>query len=156
MNAFRLAPILVALAAVTAANAQTVDSAPGQSQIPQDRGEKPLPRVDKKFPTNAAWVALTLNGKPFSGERPSFVLDQQFRIRGFGGCNTFSATAYPLRRQGMAVGPFALTKKACDKGVMASELAFLKALREAVQWDSDGKQLVVKGNAGELKFERVL
>jgi heat shock protein HslJ len=77
-------------------------------------------------------------------------------MRGFAGCNTFSATSYPLRQQGLAVGPFALTKKTCDKGIMASERAFLTALRGAARWDSDGKELVVKGTAGDLKFERVL
>ena len=112
--------------------------------------------MDKIFPVKASWVAISLNGKAFSGDRPSFVLDEQFRMRGFAGCNTFSATSYPLRQQGLAVGPFALTKKTCDKGIMASERAFLTALRGAARWDSDGKELVVKGTAGDLKFERVL
>jgi heat shock protein HslJ len=155
MNAFRLALLIAALGAATAADAQSHRRG-NQEQRPQDKGEAPAPRIDKVFPTKASWVAISLNGKPFSGDRPSFVLDEQFRMRGFSGCNTFSATAYPLRQQGLAVGPFALTKKACDTGLMASERAFLTALRGAARWDSDGKELVVKGTAGELKFERVL
>ena len=155
MNAFRLALLIAALVAATAADAQSSRRG-NESQRPQDKGEAPAPRVDKTFPTRASWVAISLNGKAFSGDRPSFVLDDQFRMRGFSGCNTFSATAYPLRQQGLAVGPFALTKKTCDKGIMASERAFLTALRGAARWDSDGKELVVKGTAGDLKFERVL
>ena len=155
MNAFRLALLIAALVAATAADAQSRRRG-NEDQRVQDKGEAPPPRVDKTFPTRASWVAISLIGKPFSGDRPSFVLDDQFRMRGFSGCNTFSATAYPLRQQALAVGPFALTKKACDKGLMASERAFLTALRGAAKWDSDGKELVVKGVAGELKFERVL
>jgi heat shock protein HslJ len=155
MNAFRLALLIAALVAATAADAQSRRRGNEEQRV-QDKGEAPPPRVDKTFPTKASWVAISLNGKPFSGDRPSFVLDDQFRMRGFSGCNTFSATAYPLRQQGLAVGPFALTKKACDKGLMSSERAFLTALRAAAKWDSDGKELVVKGLSGELKFERVL
>jgi len=155
MNAFRLALLIAALAAATAAQAQSQRRG-NEDQRVQDKGEAPPPRVDKIFPVKASWVAVSLNGKAFSGDRPSFVLDEQFRMRGFAGCNTFSATSYPLRQQGLAVGPFALTKKTCDKGIMASERAFLTALRGAARWDSDGKELVVKGTAGDLKFECVL
>jgi heat shock protein HslJ len=99
-------------------------------------------------------MAVSLNGKPFSGERPTFILDEQFRLRGFGGCNTFSATAYPLREQRFAVGPFALTKKACDKALMDQEKNFLIALRTSVQWDTVAGDLVIKSQNGELKFQR--
>ncbi len=71
------------------------------------RGPKvPQPgQQDKIFPLGSSWVAVSLNGKAFGGERPTFSLDDQLRARGFGGCNNYSATAYPLREQGMAVGP---------------------------------------------------
>ena len=99
---------------------------------------------------------MSLNGKPFSGDRPSFTLDQQFRAKGFAGCNTYAATAYPLREQGLAVGPFALTKKKCDSSIMAVEHAFLVALRSAAKWDIEGPVLTVKSQNGELRFERAL
>lgn len=112
---------------------------------------------NKKFPLGAAWIAVSLNGKTFAGsERPSFRLDEQFRVYGFGGCNTFSTSAFPLREQGFAVGPLALTKRACDKGRMAQELAFLTALRTAAKWDTQIGTLVIKGPNGELRFERSL
>ena len=112
---------------------------------------------DKKFPIGAAWIAVSLNGKSYGGtERPSFRLDDQFRVQGFGGCNTFSTSAFPMREQGFAVGPLALTKRECDKGRMAAELAFLTALRTAAKWDSQIGTLIIKGPNGELRFERSL
>ena len=106
---------------------------------------------DKIFPLSSSWVAVSLNGKPFGGERPTSRSTTSFAPRGFGGCNNYSATAYPLREQGMAVGPFALTKKACDKGAMASEQAFLVALRTAANGTSTARTLIIKTQNGELR-----
>ena len=112
---------------------------------------------DKRFPLGMAWIAVSMNGKTISGtERPGFTLDDQFRVQGFGGCNSFQTTAFPLREQGIAVGPLALTKRSCDKSVMAAEMAFLTALRTSAKWDTQVGTLVIKGPNGELKFERSL
>ena len=89
-------------------------------------------------------------------ERPAFTLDDQFRVRGFGGCNSFSATAFPLKEQGIAVGPLAMTKRSCDPAVMATEQAFFNALRTSAKWDTIIGSLVIKGPNGEMKFERSL
>lgn len=116
----------------------------------------PQAKATKIFPANSTWMAVSLNGKTFGGERPSFILDKQFRAKGFGGCNSFAATAYPLTDQHIAVGPLALTKRSCDKGLMTSEQSFLMALRTSAVWDLVGSNLVMKGPSGELKFERSL
>ena len=162
MNALRLAALLTAHLAAFA----TVSSAHAQSAATLGRPAGPTRQVDTKvpqpgqrdkiFPLGSSWVAVSLNGKPFTGDRPSFSLDDQLRARGFGGCNNYSATAYPLREQGLAVGPFALTKKSCDKGVMAAEQAFLVALRTSAKWDIVGPHLIIRTQNGELKFERAL
>lgn len=152
------------LAGATAAVAQTPGwGAAGRNRGNQDqqqgaqKGTGVPTKDEKRFPLGTAWIAISLNGKPFGGtERPSFVLDDQFRVRGFGGCNSFSATAFPLREQGIAVGPLALTKRSCDKGVMDTEQSFLTALRTAGKWDTLIGSLVIKGPNGELKFERSL
>ena len=89
------------------------------------------PRSSRSARPGSRW----LTGKPFSGDKPSFSLDDQLRARGFGGCNTYAATAYPLRDQNLAVGPLAITKKSCDKTVMANEHAFFVALRTSGKWD---------------------
>ena len=82
------------------------------------------------------------------------MVDQNLRGTGFAGCNTYSASAYPLRQQGFAVGPVAVTKRACDKAVMDFERNFLLALRGSRQWDLVEGRLVLKTAAGEIRFDR--
>lgn len=156
MRSVRLAVLIGALAVTSVAEAQSRRSRGNEDQ--QQKGDlKPVPKEEKRFPLGQSWIAVSLNGKQFGGvERPSFTLDEQFRARGFGGCNSFSATAFPLREQGIAVGPLALTKRSCDGAAMASERAFLTALRTAAKWDTVTGTLVLKGPNGELKFERSL
>src|SRR3954447_18106850 len=102
MIALRPAALLIALAAIPAAQAQTAarPAAPAPAPAPAP-GNVPQPRQEKIFPLGTTWVAASLNGKPFTAARPSFTLDQQFRSKGFAGCNTFAATAYPLREQNL-------------------------------------------------------
>ncbi|WP_245512954.1 META domain-containing protein [Enterovirga rhinocerotis] len=157
------------MAVATAAQAQSLGNfgwgqsggGGGGNESQQQGGQSGLSSIkksqEKRFPLGAAWIAVSLNGKAYSGsERPAFRLDDQFRVHGFGGCNSFSTTAYPLREQGIAVGPLALTKRNCDKGVMATEMAFLTALRTSAKWDTMVGTLIIKGPNGEIRFERSL
>jgi len=163
MNALRLAGLLAALATVSVAQ---VSEASAQTAATLGRPAGPTRQVDPKvpqpgaggkiFPLGSAWVASSLNGKPFTGERPTFKLDDQMRATGFSGCNTYSTTAYPLREQGLAVAPFALTKRTCNKAAMAIEQAFLMALRTSGKWDIQGPTLIIKSQTGELRFDRAL
>ena len=159
MNALRLATCLVALAAVSGAHAQSAATL-GRPAGPTRQVDNKVPQPGeggKIFPLNSSWVAVSLNGKPFTGERPSFRLDDQLRATGFSGCNTYATAAYPLREQGLAVGPFALTKKSCDKATMALEQAFLIALRSSGKWDIQGRNLIIQTqNGGRLILERSL
>jgi heat shock protein HslJ len=154
MRGFATAAVIVAAAIATPAIAQRGSFGWGINK--EDPKKAPPPKQDKIFPTKVSWVATSLNGKAFGGERPTFILDEQFRMQGFGSCNNFSATAYPLREQRLAVGPFALTKKSCDKARMDQERNFLIALRTSVQWDTVGGELVIKSQNGELRFQRSL
>lgn len=150
------AAVALALSA-TAADAQGAMRRRGNESDTKANEPRPGQKEEKKFPLGSSWIAVSINGKPFGGtERPAFSLDDQFRARGFGGCNSFSATAFPLKEQGIAVGPLALTRRECDKGVMATEQSFLTALRTAAKWDTVVGSLVIKGPNGELKFERSL
>lgn len=115
-----------------------------------------VPGAQKQFPLGKQWTAYSLGGKTFSGVRPSLQIDDQLRARGFAGCNTFSATAYPLAQQRIAVGPIAVTRKACDGPVMALEKSFLLALRTGARWDLKDGYFVIEGPNGELRFERGL
>jgi heat shock protein HslJ len=158
MRSVRLAVLVFgAMVAASSAQAQMGRGNRGNADQQQKGDIKPQQKEEKKFPLGQNWIAVTLNGKPFNGaERPSFTLDEQFRVRGYGGCNSFSTTAFPMREQGIAVGPLAITKRACDASIMASEKAFLMALRTAAKWDTEIGTLVVRGANGEVKFERAL
>jgi heat shock protein HslJ len=158
MTALRLAATLSALILAPAALAQSANYSNRAGPTRQLDQKVPQPsQRDKIFPLGSSWLAVSLNGKPFSlSERPTFALDDQLRARGFGGCNTFAATAYPLREQGLAVGPLAITKRSCDKAVLAAEQAFFVALRTSAKWDIQGSTLTIKSQNGELKFERAL
>ncbi|MDB5590886.1 META domain-containing protein [Enterovirga sp.] len=140
-----------------AASAQTGKSTRGNQDQQAPGYEAVRKKEEKRFPLGTSWIAVSMNGKTFTGtERPAFSVDEHFRVRGFGGCNSFSATAFPMREQGIAVGPLALTKKSCDKQVMAAEMSFLTALRTSAKWDTQIGSLVIRGPNGELKFERSL
>lgn len=156
MRAFGMAVLLLAAAVTTAEAQKRPGTGTADPQKQPQQGPAPPPRQEKIFPTKVSWVAVSLNGKAFAGERPTFIVDEQFSIRGFGGCNTFRAVAYPLRQQKFAVGPFALTKKACEKAVMDQEKNFLIALRTSMQWDTVDGALVIKGPNGELRLQRSL
>lgn len=116
----------------------------------------PPPQQEKTFPLGASWSVVALNGKPVEERRATLIVDQNLRGTGFGGCNTFSAAAYPLRQQGFAVGPIAITKRSCDKGTLDFERAFLTALRATNKWDVVNGRLVLRGGAGELTLSRSL
>ncbi|MFC0220697.1 META domain-containing protein [Pseudochelatococcus lubricantis] len=151
--------VAAALSGATPAQAQ-INSDPGmmrgdqpgsgQSMVPQQR--------EKQFPVGSSWAAVSLNNKTYAidGSRPYFTLDNQFQLRGFGGCNTFSATAYPLRGQGFAVSPFAMTRKSCGAQIDAAERAFMLALRMSQKWDVVKGQLLLQGSAGTLRADRSL
>ncbi len=122
---------------------------------PPAAAQEGMPQARLVFPFGAQWLAVSLNGKRYDSEdRPALTIDAQMRARGFGGCNTFSATSYPLNQQRFAVGPIALTKKACAPVVMEREREFLVALRTSQQWDMKDGALILRGQAGELRFER--
>jgi heat shock protein HslJ len=56
----------------------------------------------------------------------------------------------------LLTGPYALTKKQCDKDVMAIEVGFLSALMSEPTWDLVNGELVIKGPRGALRLVRSL
>jgi heat shock protein HslJ len=128
---------------------------------PQSEGEddtpKPLPPLQKNFPLDQTWSLKELNGKPVPpGSDVSLKIDGALRGSGFTGCNSWSATLYPVKDQHLAVGPYALTKKQCAKDVMQLELGFLSALVGSPTWDLVNGELVIKGPRGALRLGRSL
>ena len=141
-------PMLLASGQAEAQRRRQPQNAPPPGQ------EVPPAKQDKTFPLGASWTAVALNGKPIADRRITLQVDQNLRGTGFGGCNTFSAAAYPLREQGFAVGPLALTKRSCDKAVLDFERSYLLALRGTRNWDLVAGKLVLKGAGGEVQFDR--
>ena len=125
--------------------------------ISQEEAPKPLPPQEKNFPLDQTWELRELNGKPVSSDLDvSLKIDSAFRGSGFTGCNSWSATIYPIKDQHLAVGPYALTKKKCDKDVMAVEFGFLSALLGQPTYDLVNGELLIKGPRGALRLDRSL
>ena len=123
----------------------------------EDDTPKPLPPLQKNFPLDQTWSLSELNGKPVPpGMDISLKIDGSLRGSGYTGCNSWSATVYPVKDQHLAVGPFALTKKDCPKDVKALEIGFLSALLGSPEWDLVNGDLVIKGPRGALRLGRSL
>jgi heat shock protein HslJ len=118
---------------------------------------KPLPPMQKNFPLDQTWSLRELNGKTVpAGLDVSLKIDGNLRGSGFTGCNSWSATVYPVKDQHLAVGPFALTKKQCPKDVMQLEMGFLSGLLGSPEWDLVNGDLVIKGPRGAMRLARSL
>ncbi len=149
------ASLLAALLAAAPATTSTAQQG-GSRPDPNESSAVPQPTQAVQFPLNAAWTLVSIGGRPISGDRPTLVVDDQLRAKGYSGCNTYSATAYPLRDKGFLVGPIAVTRRACPGPAMAAERAFLVAMRASRSWNLDQGRLVLSGAGGELRFERAL
>ena len=149
MKSLRLFACLAALA--------LVPSTAALAQQPANPQQKQPPKEEKTFPKDSNWTLRSLNGKPVpAGMEATLHIDNQFRGAGFAGCNTFSATMWPVRGQHFAVGGIAVTKKSCPPAAMQFEQAYLRALFAGPTWDIVGGLLEVKRQAGSLSFSRGL
>ena len=130
---------------------------PGPQTEEEQGPPKPLPPLQKNFPLDQTWSLRELNGKPVpAGLDASLKIDGALRGSGFTGCNSWSATLYPVKDQHLAVGPFALTKKQCPKDVMEVERGFLLSLLGGATWDLVNGELVIKGPRGSIRLVRSL
>ena len=146
----RMAITLIVLGGVFAAHA-------AMRTEEDDKPPKPLPPQQKNFPLEQTWSLRELNGKPVpAGVDVSLKIDGSLRGSGYTGCNSWSATMYPVKDQHLLVGPYALTKKQCDKDIMAIEFGFLSALMAQPTWDLVNGELVIKGPRGALRLVRSL
>ena len=149
------------LAAALAAAALTLSvpalAAPKGPVDEEDQKPKPLPPLQKNFPLDQTWSLKELNGKPVpAGVDASLKIDGSLRGSGFTGCNSWSATLYPVKDQHLMVGPFALTKKQCAKDLMQLEVGFLSTLVGNPTWDLVNGELVIKGPRGAARLARSL
>lgn len=150
--------LTVALIAAVCSLAAPALAAMKGPQTEEDQGPpKPLPPQQKNFPLDQTWSLRELNGKPVSsGIDASLKIDSQLRGSGFTGCNSWSATIYPVKDQHLMAGGFALTKKQCDKDLMQLEVQFLTSLTGNPSWDLVNGDLVIKGPHGSARLARSL
>ena len=149
--------LVAALAATTLAAAVPALAGSSGPQDEEDKTPKPLPPLQKNFPLDQTWSLRELNGKPVpEGLDASLKIDGNLRGSGFTGCNSWSASLYPVKEQHLMMGPVALTKKQCAKDIMAIETGFLSALLGSPSWDLVNGDLVIKGSRGSLRLARSL
>jgi heat shock protein HslJ len=150
-------------AALALMTALALPAAAKGKQAPPDQQTNPAtPKTEEKkteeknFPTGSNWNLTEINGKPVPSDGPSLKVDGNYRGTGFSGCNTYSATLFPVRGMRLAMGPIALTRKTCEKEAMTTERLFLTILHSGPTWDIVGADLIVKSQAGTLQFRRGL
>jgi len=146
----------VAAAALAAQPALAQRKQKGQQQQ-QGEGEKKEDKnaYESPFPTKATWQLTTINGKSPPAEA-SLLIDENLRGTGSSGCNTWSATLYPVKGHRLAMGPVAMTKKTCSPDLNKFEVQYLNVLRSGPVWDLKGSTLTVKSQYGELVYNRGL
>ena len=152
---------LAILAAMTIAAALAAQPALAKKKKDQEQEQGQAQKKDDKFayespfPTKATWQLRTINGKNPPAEA-SLLIDENLRGTGSSGCNTWSATLYPIKGHRLAMGPVAMTKKSCTPEVNTFERAYLTVLRSGPTWDLQGSTLTVKSQYGELVYGRGL
>ena len=147
---------ILAVAAALAAQPALAQKKKGQQQE-QGQGEKKDDKFayESPFPTKATWQLRSINGKNPPAEA-SLLIDENLRGTGSSGCNTWSATLYPIKGHRLAMGPVDMTKKSCSPEVNTFERAYLTVLRSGPTWDLQGSTLTVKSQYGELVYNRGL
>lgn len=116
------------------------------------------PKADEyesPFPTKMNWTLSDINGKGVPAEA-TLTIDDNYRGTGTSGCNTWSASLYPVKGHKLAMGPVAQTKRSCAADVMQFEHLYLGILHSGPTWDQTGYTLTVKSQAGTLTFRRGL
>ncbi|MFV0279613.1 MAG: META domain-containing protein [Rhodoblastus sp.] len=130
---------------------------PALAQKKGQQGEKKDDKLayEPQFPTKVTWQLRTINGKTPPADA-SMAIDENLRGTGSSGCNTWSATLFPMRGRRLAMGPPAMTRKSCSPEINGFERAYLTILRTGPNWTLQGSTLTVKSKAGELVFNRGL
>ncbi len=149
--------ILIAAAVIAVAAQPALAQRKHKGQPEQGAGEKKESKdaYESPFPTKATWQLSTINGKSPPADA-SLLIDENLRGTGSSGCNTWSATLYPVKGHRLAMGPVAMTKKTCPPEVNNFERAYLTVLRSGPVWDLKGSTLTVKSQYGELVYNRGL
>lgn len=105
------------------------------------------------------WQLVQLDGQPLAaGVKPPVIHFEVHSVRGFAGCNRFTATVKEVSPGEIDVGPAAATKMACPPEQMDLEQKFLAGLDKVNRYSFMGGQLALtwqeKEQRGLLLFSK--
>jgi heat shock protein HslJ len=106
--------------------------------------------------TGTTWSATGINnGKEavqslVAGTEVTAIFAEDGTVAGSGGCNSFNGT-YTVDGAGIAFGPVASTKMACEQAVMDQETAFFAALAASSTYAISGDALELRDADGALQ-----
>ncbi len=116
-----------------------------------------LPSVARAADSDAAiysrkWMLIYMDGTPPAKEaRAGMMIEEDGRLNGTGGCNTFVGVAkISLMHKTIFIGQLTSTMKGCADDVMAQEIGFTTALEKANLWEVEENKLHLKDEAGAL------
>jgi heat shock protein HslJ len=96
------------------------------------------------------WTLVEMNGQPLpAGVEPPLVVFEGNSVRGFAGCNRFSAPIKETKPGELDVGVAVATKKACPPPQMALEDEFLKQLDAVNRYGYLAEQLALTWQDGD-------
>lgn len=96
------------------------------------------------------WLLVEIDGAPLpAGTEAPLILFQGETVRGFAGCNRFTAPVKELKPGELDVGAGAATKKACPQPQMDLEQKFLTQLDAVNRYGYRAGQLALDWQAGE-------
>ncbi len=93
------------------------------------------------------WAVVELGGAPVEGRAPTIAF-RDGRIFGFAGCNRYFGPVSFTGREGMKIGPAAMTMMACPDAQMALEQRFARALEGVTGWQVADGVLTLTGAGG--------
>jgi heat shock protein HslJ len=96
------------------------------------------------------WTLVEMDGQPLpAGVEPPLIHFENEQVRGFSGCNRFSASVKEAKPGEIEVGPAAATKMACPEPQMQLEQTFLKQLDAVTRYTYLAGQLVLGWQEGD-------
>lgn len=106
--------------------------------------------------TGTRWAATGINNGAeavtglAAGTEVTAIFAEDGTVAGSGGCNNFNGT-YTIDGAGIAFGPIASTKMACEQPAMDQETAFLAALAASSTYAISGDELELRDADGALQ-----
>ena len=85
-----------------------------------------------------------------AGTEVTAIFAEDGTVAGSGGCNTFNGT-YTVDGAGIAFGPIASTKMACEQPAMDQETTFFAALAASSTYAISGDELELRDPDGALQ-----